>query len=213
MQTIIEAVKRICTSILSTVNANSEKLNKLQKKLNEVYDYYARNPNGEREGRYTYELVHSIALSDGIIDKLIMPDCQADYFFDPYKFESDFDYRPGDIIRRYDNTYHMMMVIVKQRIFANGKIYLVCEKLNPKKEFIFTQGYANECHKYMAEHPEDFVEGKEPEWSPISKMIEELTEHRTTVDYKNICYRTKEIVYTKLGLEYHRPSRWEYEDF
>ena len=208
---MLNTIQRICSSILSFVQNIDRNIKDIKQKVNNIYSYVC--PQDIDDGKYSYELVDSIALTDGIRDKLIPPDCKEDEHFDPYCFKSDFEYRPGDIIRRYDDTFHMMMVRVIQRIFANGKIYLVCRRLDPQKEFIFKQAYANECIRYMEEHPDEFIKGEEPAWLSIQLMIDELTAHCTTVDTSNICYRTKEIVYGELGLEYHRPCRYEYDTF
>lgn len=134
---------------------------------------------------------------------------------DYFRFSTSHDIMVGDKIRVYDDTYHMGMAVVVGRVYAwnDNVVILQCRNCNKREDYIFTNEFEELCKKYIREDDVEKIRtGNDKLKNELCRDIYDLcARHRTTVDHWNVFNRIKEIVFPLLGLEYHRPERWEFE--
>lgn len=139
-----------------------------------------------------------------------------------YSFKSNQDIQVGDFIRVYDDTYHMGVTRVIKRVYDwnSHAMFLFCVKDDEKNDFIFSGIYANLCSNHLSAHKDEVNKIMEENKSNprvalnliARQMVEKYAERRSCLDWWNKENHTKLILSDMLGIEYHRPERWEFDD-
>ena len=120
---------------------------------------------------------------------------------DPYTIETDQELHPGDVIRNYDDYNNTSAVVIKRREYdaSTHVFYLYCEACETFNDYIYTDGYKNAVHNWVAKNKSKFLEGVRPDGQDIRNMMEVLTKHRTCMNWQHVWDRTEEILSSLLG--------------